>query len=89
MVETNARFGRDEVRPLLAGDIPAGVHALMARHVDNQEMIVEAALTCDKDLAFQAVYADPTNRLPLDETWQMFNELLQASRAYLPGWDLA
>ncbi len=89
VVETNARFSRDEVRPVLAGSLPAGVHALLARHVDNQEQIVEAALACDKDLAFQAVYADPTNRLPLDECWQMFNEMLQASREYLPGWDLA
>ncbi len=89
VVETNARFARDEVRPLQAGSLPPAVQALVARHVSNQEMIVEAALTCDKDLAFQAILADPSNRLPLDEAWQMFEEMLQASREYLPGWQLA
>ena len=57
-----------------------------ALHVSNQELIVEAALTCDRELAFQAVYNDPTNRLPLDESWKMFNRMLDASRLFLPGW---
>ncbi|MBI5304386.1 MAG: alpha-glucosidase/alpha-galactosidase [Chloroflexi bacterium] len=88
VVETNARFSRDQVQPVVAGALPPGVHALVAQHVADQEMIVEAALSRDKDLAFQAVLNDPTNRLPLDETWEMFGEMLQASRAFLPGWDI-
>jgi len=60
----------------------------VAQHVSNQELIVEAALGCDKDMAFQAVFDDPTNRLPLDESWTMFNRMLKASRAFLPGWKI-
>ena len=86
VVETNARFSRDEVRPLAAGSLPPGLQPLVAQHVSNQELIVEAALTCDKDMAFQAVFDDPTNRLPLDEAWTMFNRMLKASHAFLPGW---
>jgi alpha-galactosidase len=86
VVETNARFSRDEVRPLAAGALPPGLQSLMARHVSNQEMIIEAALTRDRELAFQAVLNDPTNCLPIDETWEMFNQMLQASRDFLPGW---
>jgi len=86
VVETNARFSRDEVRPLAAGALPPGLQPLMARHVANQELIVEASLTRDRDLAFQAILGDPTNRLALDETWAMFLEMLRASRAFLPGW---
>jgi alpha-galactosidase len=88
VVETNARFSQDEVRPIGAGTLPTGLHPLIAHHVSNQEMIVEAALARDRDLAFQAVYNDPTNRLPLDESWEMFNRMLQASCAFLPGWKL-
>ncbi len=88
VVETNAYFSRDEVRPIAAGALPAGVQTLISRHVANQEAIIEAALMRDSDLAFQAVFNDPTNRLPLDEAWAMFNQLLQASRAYLPGWNI-
>ncbi len=88
VVETNARFSRDELKPVVAGALPSGLQSLIARHVSNQEMIVEAALTRDKELAFQAVFNDPTNRLPLDETWEMFNQMLEAGRAFLPGWDI-
>ena len=88
VVETNARFTRDEIRPLQAGALPPSIHSLIARHVENQEMTIQAALSCDKDLAFHAVYNDPSNTLPVDRAWAMFNEMLQASRAYLPGWKI-
>lgn len=52
-------------------------------------MIVEAALTRDKELAFQAVCNDSANRLPIDESWKMFNQMLDASRAFLPAWESA
>lgn len=88
VVETNARFSRDAVCPIVAGELSPGLQALIARHVSDQEMIVAAALTCDKQLAFQAVFNDPANRLPIDETWTMFNEMLRASREFLPGWEI-
>lgn len=75
VVETNAYFGRDRVQPLVAGPLPGGVHALVARHVANQEQIIEAALTRDRDLAFQAIFNDPTTSLSLDRAWAMFEEL--------------
>jgi alpha-galactosidase/6-phospho-beta-glucosidase family protein len=88
VVETNARFSQDRVQPLAAGALPPGVHALVARHVSNQEMMVEAALKGDKRMAFQAVLNDPTNHLPPDESWRMFNEMLHANREFLPGWQV-
>lgn len=87
VVETNAQFSQDQVLPIVAGALTPGLQPLIARHVTNQELIVEAALARDKDMAFQAVYNDPTNRLPIDESWAMFNRMLQASAPYLPGWD--
>ena len=41
----------------------------------HEEMIIEAALKRDQDLAFQAVFNDPTTRLPIDKAWAMFNEI--------------
>jgi alpha-galactosidase/6-phospho-beta-glucosidase family protein len=86
VVETNARFTRDELRPVLAGTLPPALQSLISRHVSSQELIVEAVVARDKEAAFQAVFNDPTNRLPLDETWQMFEQMLQASRGFLPEW---
>ncbi len=48
VVETNARLCPDGVQPILAGSAPPGVRSLLARHVANQEMIVEAALSRDR-----------------------------------------
>ena len=88
VVETNAHFSRDQVRPLAAGSLPPGLQPLIYRHVCNQELIVEAALARNKALAFQAVYNDPASGLPLDEAWEMFNAMLRASQEFLPGWDM-
>ena len=85
VVETNAHFSRDQVRPLVAGALPPGPQGIIAQHVANQETIIEAALRRDKDLAFQAIYNDPANRLPVDKAWTMFCEMLDATRDALPG----
>jgi len=88
VVETNAYFSQDSVRPLTAGPLPSGVLNLVEPHVRNQELLVEAALRRDADLAFQAVLSDPLTHLPLDRAWAMFQEMLQATAAYLPGFTL-
>jgi len=52
-----------------------GVQALVARHVANQGLIVAGALARDKGLIFQAICADPTTNLPIDQAWRMFEEI--------------
>src|SRR5690606_17562178 len=59
VVETNAHFSRDSVVPLSAGALPAGIAPLINQHSANQESIIEAALTGNTDLAFQAFFNDP------------------------------
>jgi hypothetical protein len=34
------------------------------------------------------MFNDPTNHLALDAAWEMFNLMLQASREFLPGWEI-
>jgi alpha-galactosidase len=85
VVETNAHFSRDSVRPLAAGSLPAGIAPLINQHSANQELIIEAALTENTDLAFQAFCNDPTNHLPIDTAWELFNKMLQVNREYLPS----
>ncbi|NLD42573.1 MAG: alpha-glucosidase/alpha-galactosidase [Chloroflexi bacterium] len=88
VVETNARFSEDSVRPVVAGPLSDGVLNLTLPHVHNQEMIIEAALYRDKDLAFQAVFSDPLTKLPIDKAWEMFSAMLEATKDYLPGFDI-
>jgi alpha-galactosidase/6-phospho-beta-glucosidase family protein len=89
VVETNAHFSRDSVRPLIAGALPAGIAPLIHQHSANQELIVEAALTQYTDLAFQAFFNDPTTHLPIDIAWELFNKMLQVNREYLPSMAVA
>jgi alpha-galactosidase len=84
VVETNAHFSRDSVRPLNAGALPAGLAALINQHSANQELIIEAALTQNTDLAFQAFFNDPSNSLPIDTAWELFSKMLQVNQEHLP-----
>lgn len=85
VVETNARFSRSNIQPIAAGAMPAGIAPLINRHIANQELIIEAALTHNKELAFQAVYNDPTNILPIDTAWDFFNQMLALNEKYMPS----
>jgi alpha-galactosidase/6-phospho-beta-glucosidase family protein len=65
------------------GELPAPIAGLVHPHVLNQEMIVEAGLTGDKDLAFQAFLNDPlVSHHP--EARNMFEEMFEAHSQYLP-----
>ncbi|MEG0566135.1 MAG: alpha-glucosidase/alpha-galactosidase, partial [Hungatella sp.] len=59
VVETNAVFSRDSIKPLIAGNIPAPVLELITPHVENHETVLKAALNCDKELVYQAFLNDP------------------------------
>jgi alpha-galactosidase len=85
VVETNVLFSQENVRPLQAGALPAGIAPLINQHIADQELIIEAALTKNMDLAFQAFFNDPTNDLPIDIAWEFFNRMLQMNREYLPS----
>ena len=65
------------------GELPAPIAALVHPHVLNQEMIVEAGLTGNRDLAFQAFLNDPLiSHHP--ESRNMFEEMFEAHSRYLP-----
>ena len=59
IVETNAVFGRDSIRPVVAGELPEDVLELIKPHVENHERIYEAAITGNVELVVDAFMADP------------------------------
>jgi alpha-galactosidase len=85
VVETFGVIDPTGAQPLAFGALPPAVETLIARHVANQEMIVEAALTGNRALALQVLLNDPLMRgLDVNSTAKMLNEMLEANRAYLP-----
>lgn len=85
VVETNALFRRDEISPVLAGALPAGIDALVARQVLGQEATVQAALTCDRELALSVFLNDPQmSGVPLEDGKRLFDDMIRNTLAYLP-----
>lgn len=86
VVETNARFRRDSLKPIVAEPLPDGVNALVARVVNVQEMTLEAAIEKDTQWAFEALLNDPLVNISPDKAWKMFMEMLRYTKRMLPGW---
>ncbi|HRR91632.1 MAG TPA: alpha-glucosidase/alpha-galactosidase, partial [bacterium] len=84
IVETNAVFSRDDVRPVFAGELPSDLASIMIRHISNQELIVRAALEKDINLARRAFLNDPAvERLSADDANKLFNEMIDNTKEYL------
>lgn len=62
VVETNALFERDAVRPLEAGALKPDILDLVAPHAENQQRVLRAARTRDVDLTVEAFANDPLVR---------------------------
>lgn len=88
VVETNAVFTHNSITPVFAGRLPEDVNNLVIRHVYNQETTLKAALNKDKELAFSAFANDPLMTASLSDARKLFEEMLQNTKKYLPGWEL-
>jgi alpha-galactosidase/6-phospho-beta-glucosidase family protein len=83
IVETFATVEVAGVKPEHIGKLPHGINSVVRRHVDNQELVVEAAIHGDRKLSLTALVNDPlvTN---LKTVSAMLDEMLLANQQYLP-----
>lgn len=90
VVETNAVFERDAIRPLIAGNLPENVKALIMPHIENHESTLEAALTCNKELVVKAFMNDPLisgKNCSETDVRRLADDMIQGTIKYLPdGW---
>ncbi len=89
VVETNALFSRDSIKPVVAGSIPENVLELIEPHVANHQRILEAALTYDRSLVYEAFLNDPLvkDRAGEEEIKKLADDMIENTLAYLPkGW---
>ena len=85
-VEVPVYVDRNGFRPVHVGALPPQLVALNHVSVMVEEMAVEAALTGDPRLVFQAIAYDPLTAavLSLAEIREMVNEMFAQNRQYLP-----
>ncbi len=90
VVETNAIFDRDSIRPVFAGSLNEEVRGLIMPHVENHEYILEAALTCNKELVVKAFLNDPNvagKKCSEEDVRALVDDMIQGTIRYLPdGW---
>jgi alpha-galactosidase len=85
-VEVPVWVSRKGFEPVHVGALPPQLAALTGLSSQIEEMAVEAALTGDPRLLFQAIAYDPLTAavLSLAEIEQMVNQMLEKNRPYLP-----
>ena len=88
VVETNAVITGDDISPVTAGTLPRQVRSMVTTHVHNQETIVEAGMTGDLDLGFQAFLNDALVTVGREDARELFAELVDIERDYFTDYDL-
>ncbi len=88
VVETNACFRADSVKPILEDNLPVKVYPLISRIVASQELVVEAVCKRDLDMAFTAFANDPLVTIGLDDARRLFDEMVKNTSAYLSMYDI-
>jgi alpha-galactosidase/6-phospho-beta-glucosidase family protein len=83
VVETLAEIGAAGAQPLAVGPLPLGVLGTVQPHANNQELLVDAALQGDRQLALEVLLNDPLTR-DYRTAPNLLDELLEAQARYLP-----
>lgn len=87
VVETNAYFSRNSVVPLQAGAMKWDVQILVDRIIHNQETIIKAVFSKDKELGFNAFLNDPQMVIGHDDARALYEEMIANTKKYIPWLD--
>jgi alpha-galactosidase len=95
VVETNAVFSRDSVRPVYAGPADEKIRELILPHIENHERIFRAAYNAYngngiedcRQLVYDAFMNDPLvkgHHPSCEEVRRLADDMIEATAAYLP-----
>jgi len=83
IVETNAVFSYNDVQTLNAGSVPESLLELMNPHIENQEIVLKAALEFDRERVYKAFEIDPLVNNKSDKN--LIDDMLKNTLKYLPS----
>jgi len=89
VVETNAVFSGGSIMPVQAGQVPAQLMPLIGRICLEQEAVSDAIANRDLHAIFDVFAADPLVTCTLAEAKALFKEMVRATAAYLPDYNLS
>ena len=83
VVETNAVFERDAIRPVLAGSVPEPIRQLIMPHITNHERIMKVVMGGNKDteLVVEAFLNDPLvkERASEEDVRKLVKDMMEAT----------
>ncbi|MCL1820673.1 MAG: alpha-glucosidase/alpha-galactosidase, partial [Oscillospiraceae bacterium] len=87
VVETNALFSRDDVRPVIAGELTDGIKELVMPHAERQTEILRAALDCDIEAVRRLFARDTLLNRPEADLRELADDMIRNTLDVLPdGW---
>jgi alpha-galactosidase len=86
IVETNAVFSLNSIKPVSSGRFTKEIAALMKPHIENQQIVLGAALMRDRNLVYEAFEQDPlvAGRCSEEESCQLVDDMIANTLSYLP-----
>lgn len=87
IVETNAVFERDHIHPIVAGAVPENIYALLQPHLENHELIMEAAFDYDREKVVKAFLNDPLvkgKHCSEADVRKLVDDMIENTIRYLP-----
>ena len=88
VVETNAVFTSDSLRPVMAGNIPNSIYPLVSKICTEQESVAEAIKNRDVEAIFNAFASDPLVTCNQADARKMFDEMVENTKEYLTDYNL-
>ena len=88
VVETNAIFRSNELKPVMAGNIPNEIYPLVSKICTEQEAVSSAIAERDIEKIFNAFASDPLVTCSLSDARKMFDEMVENTKAYLTDYNL-
>ncbi len=89
VVETNAVFRDNSVEPVMAGEIPSSIYALVARVCAEQEEVSDAIARRDMKAIKNAFINDPLVTCTQEEAKELFREMCENTKEYLTMYDFS
>ena len=88
VVETNAIFRSNELRPVYAGNIPDTIYPLVAKICTEQEAVSSAIAERDIEKIFASFASDPLVTCNITDARKMFDEMVENTKKYLTDYNL-
>lgn len=85
VVETNAVFSKDSVKPVQTEKLNNQILSLINRVATNQTEVVKGILSEDYKKVFNAFINDPLVNITIDDAKNLFNEMVLNTKKFIPN----